>query len=117
MGTGVATAPQRATLLSLYETGVHDVYGYLLHRCGAVPLAGDLTNDRFVSAANTMIGGRVADPTMAWLMTIRARNNLIDHWRRQSRQERSLRAVAEEPTTADTVGSWRWSTARPCRSA
>ena len=44
VSTGVASADQRATLLALYESGVREVYGYLVHRCGASALAEDLTN-------------------------------------------------------------------------
>jgi RNA polymerase sigma-70 factor (ECF subfamily) len=63
-------------------------------------LADDLTNETFVTAADAVVGGRVADPSLPWLMTI-ARNKLIDHWRRQSREERSFRAVAEVPAPAE----------------
>ena len=97
---GVASAGQRAVLLSLYESGVREVYGYLLHRCGAVATAEDLTNDTFVSAARAVIDGRVAAPSTGWLVTI-ARNKLIDHWRREAREERSLRAVAPDDEPAD----------------
>jgi len=90
--TGVASADQRDSLLGLYELGVREVYGYLLHRCGSAALAEDLTNECFESAARAVIAARVESPTIAWLVTI-ARNKLIDHWRREAREERHLRDV------------------------
>jgi RNA polymerase sigma-70 factor (ECF subfamily) len=41
----------------------------------------------------------VPDLTVAWLVGV-ARHKLVDHWRRQAREERQLRAVEE------TVAPW-----------
>ena len=38
--------------------------------------------------------------TTAWLIGV-ARHKLVDHWRRQARDERNLRAVADEPAPDD----------------
>lgn len=87
----------RLALLALYETALPQVYGYLHFRCRRQQLAEDLTAEVFLAAATVV---RRADPpqvTLPWLIGT-ARHKLIDHWRHQSREERSLRAVAGDPT-------------------
>lgn len=93
-------------LLGLYDDALPQVYGYLLARCGGrVALAEDLTAETFLAAVDAV---RRPDPpavTTAWLVGV-ARHKLVDHWRRQSREERTLRAVAVDPThAAGTAGA------------
>lgn len=88
--------PVPATLLDLYDDALPHVYGYLLSRCGGhVAVAEDLTTQTFVAAVRAVRGGRPV--TRPWLMTV-ARNKLVDHWRRQAREERGLRTVAADQT-------------------
>jgi RNA polymerase sigma-70 factor (ECF subfamily) len=94
---GVSTAEpapgqQGTALLDLYDTALPQVYGYLLVRAGSPPLAEDLTSDTFLAAVRAIERGKVPDLTVAWLITV-ARNKLVDHWRRQAREERGLRLV------------------------
>lgn len=98
----MASTDQRAALLSLYESGVGEVYGYLLRRCGSPGLAEDLTNDTFLSAAAAVLEGKVAAPSIAWLITI-ARHKLVDHWRRQATEERTFRVLADATPSIDAV--------------
>ncbi|HVN50599.1 MAG TPA: sigma-70 family RNA polymerase sigma factor [Acidimicrobiales bacterium] len=88
-------------LLALYDTALPQVYGYLLARCGGqAPVAQDLTAETFLAAVKAVQSGAPPDPmTTAWLVGV-ARHKLVDHWRRQGREERKLAAVADldEPT-------------------
>ena len=78
-------------LLELYDEALPQVYGYLLSRCGQRALAEDLTAETFLAAVRTE-----AEVSVPWLIGV-ARHKLVDHWRRQSREERSLALV--EPGT------------------
>jgi len=82
-----------AALLALYDGALPRVYGYLLSRCGAVALAEDLTAETFLAALDAL---RRDDPpplSAAWLVGV-ARHKLVDHWRRQAREERNLQALS-----------------------
>jgi RNA polymerase sigma-70 factor (ECF subfamily) len=86
---------QGATLLALYDQAVPQVYGYLLPRCGSVTLAEDLTAETFLAAVAAVKRHTVAQMTIAWLVGV-ARHKLVDHWRRQVREERNLRLVHDD---------------------
>ena len=87
-------------LLALYDTSVGDVYGYLFTRCHQRSVAEDLTAETFLAAADAVRRDRVLTMGVPWLIGV-ARHKLIDHWRRQSREERGLRAVGDEAATED----------------
>jgi len=87
------------TLLELYDRALPQVYGYLLARCGERSVAEDLTSETFLAAARQADGPL----TVAWLIGV-ARHKLADHWRRQAREERLLRAVGAE--TEDRSDPW-----------
>lgn len=84
-----------ASLLALYDTALPHVYGYLLSRCGRVALAEDLTAETFLAAVDAVRGDDSLTVTIPWVVGV-ARHKLVDHWRRQARDERSLRALAED---------------------
>ena len=91
-----------ARLLDLYDRALPQVYGYLLSRCGQRALAEDLTAETFLAAVDAVRAGPAAATppmTTGWLIGV-ARHKLSDHWRRQAREERTLRAVAAEPDPA-----------------
>ena len=58
-------------------------------------MAEDLTTQTFLGAVQAVRRDRGAHLSKAWLMTV-ARNKLVDHWRRQAREERGLRTVAAD---------------------
>jgi RNA polymerase sigma-70 factor (ECF subfamily) len=98
-GQPVASAAHGG-LLELYDEALPDVYGYLLSRCGARPLAEDLTAETFLAAVDAV---RRSDPPPVdtpWLIG-GARHKLVDHWRRAAREERGLQAVGERPAAED----------------
>ncbi|HEX7353878.1 MAG TPA: sigma-70 family RNA polymerase sigma factor [Mycobacteriales bacterium] len=85
------TAPDRGPeLLTLYDEALPQVYGYLLRRCGDRAVAEDLTSETFLACA---AGLRDAPPlTVGWLIGV-ARHKLLDHWRRQARDQRLLESL------------------------
>jgi RNA polymerase sigma-70 factor, ECF subfamily len=95
-GQRLASTGPPARLLALYDQALPQVYGYLLSRCGQRALAEDLTAETFLAAVDAVRGATPPPLSTAWLIGV-ARHKLSDHWRRQAREERSLRAVAAEP--------------------
>jgi len=75
-------------LVAIYRWALPQVYGYLLPRCGSVVVAEDLTAEAFMAAVAAMQQGAAPDVNVAWLIGV-ARHKLVDHWRRQGRDERS----------------------------
>ena len=76
------------------------MYGYLLPRCGSAAVAEDLTAETFMAAVVAVRRGQVREVTVAWLIGV-ARHKLVDHWRRVSREQRSLAGVEHGREDAD----------------
>ena len=73
---------------AVYEEALPCIYGYLLHRCGGdVAAAEDLTQETFLAIVTDLRKGRRVDTSLPWLYGI-ARHKLLDHFRRQARDER-----------------------------
>ena len=96
MGSATSPADHGRALLQLYDVALPQVYGYLLRRCGSEAQAEDLTSETFVAAVDAVRRDAVAELSTAWLIGI-ARHKLVDHWRRQEREERKLRLLDGEP--------------------
>ena len=95
------TAPDPgAVLLSLYDSALPQVYGYLRRRCGSDAVAEELTSETFLAAVTSARNGTVGAVTIAWLIGI-ARHKLMDQYRRTSRDDRNLRLVASVATVVD----------------
>lgn len=75
----------RPGLLELYDEALAQVYGYLVARCRDPTVAQDLTADTFLAGVAEVRKGAV--PSTPWLIGI-ARHKLVDHWRRQAREQR-----------------------------
>jgi RNA polymerase sigma-70 factor, ECF subfamily len=88
-------------LCALYERALPAVYGYLAHRCGSTSLAEDLSSETFMAAVTAVQEQRVPNLTVAWLIGV-ARHKLIDHWRRQAREEAKLSLASDD----DTIDEW-----------
>jgi RNA polymerase sigma-70 factor, ECF subfamily len=95
-----SASDQGPALLALYDSALPEVYGYLLRRCDGTTVAEDITAETFLAAVTAVQKGTVPRLTTAWLIGV-ARHKLVDHWRRQARDERNLRAVADEPAPED----------------
>jgi RNA polymerase sigma-70 factor, ECF subfamily len=96
-----ASRDARAELAGIYDGALPYVYGYLLSRCAQVAVAEDLTAETLLAAVDAVRRDLPPTVSTAWLIGV-ARHKLVDHWRRQEREERGLRAVAaEEPEHDD----------------
>ena len=80
----------------MYERALPQVYGYLSSRTSSSTVAEDLTSETFLAAADAVNRKSVPDLTVAWLITV-ARNKLVDHWRREEREERRKFQLLETP--------------------
>jgi RNA polymerase sigma-70 factor (ECF subfamily) len=89
-----------ATLLAQYDVALPQVYGYLAARVPNTAVAEDLTSETFLAAIDAIQRGTLRAPTVAWLIGV-ARHKLVDHWRKQEREERRIRAVAGQPPAED----------------
>ena len=87
-------------IIDLYDRALPEVYSYFKLRCGDFAVAEDLTAETFLAACDAADREQLGDVTVAWLIGI-ARHKLIDHWRREARYERQLRAVAERAEAVD----------------
>jgi RNA polymerase sigma-70 factor (ECF subfamily) len=79
-------------LLTLYDTALPEIYGYLLARCGRRTLAEDLTAETFLAAVQACRRRPGPDVSTGWLVGI-ARHKLVDHWRALDVQDRRLRVL------------------------
>ena len=90
----------RSGLLALYDSALPQVYGYLLSRCGQRALAEDLTAETFLAAVDAVRREPPAPVSTPWLVGV-ARHKLVDHWRRQAREDRSLRSLGGAAAAPD----------------
>jgi RNA polymerase sigma-70 factor, ECF subfamily len=98
----MVTRDPEFALLEIYDAALPQVYGYLLSRCGQRALAEDLTAETFLAAVGACRANPPPELTVAWLIGV-ARHKLADHWRRQDREERGLRAVAAQPQPPEST--------------
>jgi RNA polymerase sigma-70 factor (ECF subfamily) len=99
---GASDAPAQAVALcELYDRTLPEVYGYLVQRCGSAAVAEDLTSETFMAAVDAVQKERVPNLTVAWLIGV-ARHKLVDHWRRQARDDSKLALAAD----AEIVDDW-----------
>jgi len=87
-----ATGDPGAYLLDVYDRALPHVYGYLVSRCGATAVAEDLTAETFLAAVDAVRRDERTPVSVPWLVGV-ARHKLVDHWRRQAREEQGLRTV------------------------
>ena len=90
-------------LVALFDRALPEVFGYLKPRCGDAAVAEDLAAETFLAACDAIERSHVTEVTVGWLIGI-ARHKLVDHWRREARHERHLRAVAD--LAEATVDPW-----------
>jgi RNA polymerase sigma-70 factor (ECF subfamily) len=89
-------------LCMLYDRALPQVYGYFAKRCGSASVAEDLTSETFMAAVDAVQRDRVPDLSEAWLIGV-ARHKLVDHWRREAREESKLALAAADD---DTIDDW-----------
>lgn len=98
--TDADEGPAGRALLDGYDRSMPQVYGYLVARVGSTAVAEDLTSETYLAAVAAIGAGTLRQPTTAWLIGV-ARHKLVDHWRRQARDERRLAAVADLTETTE----------------
>jgi len=114
---------------AFYEEALPRVYGYFLHRCGgALAIAEDLTQETFLAAVSELKKEKRVEAPIPWICGI-ARHKLVDHYRREEREERSLSlafqaeereeelVVADDPESQERVISALASVASTQRAA
>jgi RNA polymerase sigma-70 factor (ECF subfamily) len=82
-------------LLQIYDAALPQVYGYLVSRSGSRTLAEDLTAETFLAAVTAARQPAAPPPSTGWLIGV-ARHKLVDHWRRQERENRGLRLIRSD---------------------
>jgi RNA polymerase sigma-70 factor (ECF subfamily) len=87
-------------LLTDIDRSLPAVYDYLLHRCGGRALAEDLTSETVFATVDRVRGGHIESIEIGYLIGI-ARHKLVDHWRRQEREQRHLKVYARDEEIAD----------------
>jgi len=102
-----ASGGRGSELLALYDRALPQVYGYLMSRCEGAALAEDLTAETLLAAVDAVRADERAPVSVPWLVGV-ARHKLVDHWRRQAREERGLRAVGTEGRAHDEQDSGDW---------
>jgi RNA polymerase sigma-70 factor (ECF subfamily) len=87
-----------------YELALPRVYGFIVARAGGdIPLAEEITAQAFMEAirARRSFDGR-SDP-VTWICSI-ARNRLLDHYRREAREQaRHLRLIVTDLNAGETT--------------
>jgi RNA polymerase sigma-70 factor, ECF subfamily len=102
-------------VVDVYPMALPRVYGYLLPRCGSAAVAEDLTAETFLAAVAASRQGSLPEVNVAWLVGV-ARHKLVDHWRRQEREQRSL--AAAEPAVPEFDDPWdEWFDAEAAHAA
>ncbi len=105
MSESAAAVPDRAGFLAFYDHALPQVYGYLVHRCGGAALAEELTAESFLAAVDTARAGGGAKISVPWMIGV-ARHKLVDHWRRQGREARGVRVLAEDARGVPDEDPW-----------
>ena len=86
-------------LVDNIDRAIPELYAYVLRRCGGRALAEDLTSESILAAVDHINAGTMASIDVGYLIGI-ARHKLVDHWRRQEREQRHLRVFAGDRTDA-----------------
>jgi RNA polymerase sigma-70 factor (ECF subfamily) len=100
-----APAPDSARFLDFYGHALPQVYGYLVHRCGTAALAEELTAESFLAAVDTARAGGGAKISVPWIIGV-ARHKLVDHWRRQAREQRGVRVLVDDAQGVPEDDPW-----------
>jgi RNA polymerase sigma-70 factor (ECF subfamily) len=85
---------QAVALCALYDRALPEVYGYLVRRCESATVAEDLTSETFMAAVDAVQRERVPHMATPWLIAV-ARHKLVDHWRRQAREEAKVALASD----------------------
>lgn len=88
--------------LRFYDEALPHVYGYLARRCGTAALAEDLCAETFLAAVDAVRRPSPPQISVPWAIGV-ARHKLLDHWRRQARNERRLELLTGDAPEAAEI--------------
>ena len=94
---------QGSGFLHFYDEALPHVYGYLARRCGPAAVAEDLCAETFLAAVDAVRGPAPPAVSVPWAIGV-ARHKLLDHWRRQARDERRFEMLAGSVGDPPEVG-------------
>jgi RNA polymerase sigma-70 factor, ECF subfamily len=104
MGGQAPTARDDPSLfLAFYDDTLPRVYAYFSARCEGRALAEDLTAETFLAAVDAARRDEPPPRSLSWIIGV-ARHKLVDHWRRQARDERRFLLLTE--VTPQAVEPW-----------
>lgn len=89
-----SVAPACTAITAMYESHRHGVLRYLCKRCGNAGVAEELAAETFACAFASLLRHPPPVAPLPWLLGI-ATHKLIDHWRRDERDARVIRAVID----------------------
>jgi RNA polymerase sigma-70 factor, ECF subfamily len=95
-----ATRVGEDRVLADIDRSLPAVYDYLLHRCGGRTLAEDLTSETVLATVDHVRSGHIDTIEIGYLIGI-ARHKLVDHWRRQEREQRHFKVYVRDEEIAD----------------
>jgi RNA polymerase sigma-70 factor (ECF subfamily) len=93
-----------AAFLAFYDDAFPQVYAYFSRRCHGKALAEDLTAETFLATVDACRRAEPPPMTLPWVIGV-ARHKLVDHWRRQARDDRRFELLAGTATT-QSVEPW-----------
>jgi len=97
-----ATRVSEDRVLADIDRSLPAVYDYLLHRCGGRALAEDLTSETVLATVDHVRNGHIDTIEIGYLIGI-ARHKLVDHWRRQEREQRHFKVYVRDEKVADDL--------------
>jgi RNA polymerase sigma-70 factor (ECF subfamily) len=80
--------------LAFYDDALPRVYAYLSARFEGKELAEDLTAETFLAAVDAFRRPEPPPMTVPWIIGV-TRHKLVDHWRRQARDEHRLHLLTQ----------------------
>lgn len=95
---------RRSVLVDLFDAHSGRVNGFVYARCGDSAVAADVTADVFLAAARAVGGDDPAQVTLPWLLAT-ARRRLIDQWRLQRTQRRTMLSLVSQPAPTEPAPS------------
>lgn len=89
------------SFIAFYDVAVGEIFRYFNRAtAGDRALAEDLTQETFLAAVKAYKNGQADAFTMPWIITV-ARNKLIDHYRKRSREDRKLTLMQSSKPVED----------------
>ncbi len=104
MGQEALPKDGRSAFLDFHDAALPQVYAYLSARCEGPTVAEDLTGETFLAAVEAFRRATPPPMSVEWAIGV-ARHKLIDHWRRQARDQRRLEVLAGG-SAADVDEPW-----------